>query len=62
MKFAAQLQAEKDRLSYSIADLCEALETSPRTIEYWLNGERLPSAVAQEGALARLKKCRKSKK
>ena len=59
MKFAEQLQAEKDRLSYSIEDLSKALDTSPRTIQHWMNGDRVPSAVAQEGALVRLKKCRK---
>ena len=70
MKFASQLQAEKDRLGYSIAELSEALETSPRTIQHGMNGDRVPSLIAQEGALARLNflgdlldtKCRKSKK
>lgn len=59
MKFAEQLQAEKDRLGFANIDLSEALDISPRTIDYWLNGERVPSVITQEGALARLKKCRK---
>ena len=62
MEFAEQLRGQKDRLGYSIAELSEALDTSPRTIQHWMNGDRVPSLVAQEGALARLKKCRKSKK
>lgn len=56
MEFAEQLQAEKDRLGYSIAELSEALETSPRTIQHWMNGDRVPSQVTQEGTLARLKR------
>ena len=59
MKFAQQLQAEKDRLGFANIDLSEALDISPRTIDYWLKGERVPSVITQEGALARLKKCRK---
>ncbi len=59
MKFAEQLQAEKDRLGFANIDLSEALDISPRTIDYWLKGERVPSVITQEGALARLKKCRK---
>ena len=58
MDFAEQLREEKDRLGFSIADLSECLEIAPRTVQHWLNGDRVPSAVCQEGALARLKKCR----
>lgn len=64
MRFSEQLQAQKERLGYSIAELSEALDTSPRTIQHWIHGDRLPSQVTQEGALARLrlKRCRKRKR
>ena len=62
MRFSEQLQAQKERLGYSIAELSEALDTSPRTIQHWIHGDRVPSLIAQEGALARLKKCRKRRR
>ena len=59
MNFAEQLKSEKDRLGLTLAGLSELLNVGQRTVEHWLNGDREPLQVAQEGAMARLRKRRK---
>lgn len=58
MKFSEQLAREKDRLRMTLAGLASALDVGQRTVEHWLNGDRMPLAVTQEGALARLRRFR----
>jgi len=57
MTFAASLRSERKRLGLTQAQCAELLEVSKRSIEEWEAG-KLPLAIAQEGALARLKKMR----
>jgi hypothetical protein len=56
MSFADQLQTEKDRLGLTLVGLSSFLDVGQRTVEHWLNGDREPLKIAQEGALARLRK------
>ena len=54
MTFAEKLAREKDRLGMTLAGLADVLTVGQRTVEHWLNGDRTPLPVTQEGALARL--------
>lgn len=56
MTFRDQLASEKDRLGMTLAGLAVALDVGQRTVEHWLNGDRTPLPVTQEGALARLRR------
>lgn len=56
MSFSRQLASEKDRLGMTLAGLAVALDVGQRTVEHWLNGDRTPLPVTQEGALARLRR------
>lgn len=56
MKFAKQLQAERDRLSISQPQAAEILGIPFRTYWEWEHGKTEPYEITQEGALARLKK------
>lgn len=56
MTFRDQLASEKDRLGMTLAGLAVALDVGQRTVEHWLNGDRTPLHVTQEGALARLRR------
>ncbi len=56
MSFSRQLASEKDRLGLTLAGLAVALDVGQRTVEHWLNGDRTPLAITQEGALARLRR------
>jgi len=58
MEFWEKLEREKNRLQLTNTELAEALEVSLRTVHHWLNAERMPIGITQEGALARLKKLR----
>lgn len=56
MSFAQQLASEKDRLGLTLAGLAAALDCGQRSVEHWLTGDREPLLIAQEGAIARLRK------
>lgn len=57
MTFADQLKAEQERLNLKDPEMAYLLSISPRTYAHWKT-DRPPIEVAQEGALARLKKRR----
>jgi transcriptional regulator with XRE-family HTH domain len=59
MSFSRQLASEKDRLGMTLAGLAVALDVGQRTVEHWLNGDRTPLDLTQEGALARLRRLKK---
>ena len=52
--FQTVLSDAKERLGLTVSQLAERLSVSKRTVELWLAGERVPLAITQEGALARL--------
>lgn len=56
MKFEESLKSEKARLGMTLAELASALAVGQRTVEHWINGDRVPLDVTREGALARLSK------
>jgi len=58
MNFAEELQREKARLGLTLASLAALLDVAPRSLHHWIKGDRLPLAIAQEGALARLSKAK----
>jgi transcriptional regulator with XRE-family HTH domain len=55
MTFSTQLKSEKERIGLTLADMSSVLDVAQRTVEHWLKGDRTPSVITQEGALARLK-------
>ena len=54
MTFANQLAAERQRLGLTLREFAALLDVSPRTLDHWIAGTRVPLAVAQEGVMARL--------
>ena len=58
MSFARKLQRHQKRLGYTDAQMCAALDVGDSTYRSWRNADpkRVPLSVAQEGALARLRK------
>ena len=56
MEFHEKLKSEKDRLGLTLAGLARVLEVGQRTVEHWLNADRVPAEITKEGALSRLKK------
>lgn len=56
MSFADQLKAERQRLGISQTQAAELLEVSFEAVSKWERGLSVPPKIAQEGALARLKK------
>lgn len=58
MTFAQRLQHHQDRLGYTAAQMCAALDVGDSTFRAWRNADpkRTPLLVTQEGALARLEK------
>jgi DNA-binding XRE family transcriptional regulator len=60
MTFAEQLQKHRQRLDLTQAEAAALLDVSKRTYEYW-EIDRVPLAVTQEGALARLENLRTSR-
>jgi len=59
MSLADQLKSERSRLSLSQAGLAALLEVSKSAVEKWEYGTKTPIPIAQEGALARLRKTKK---
>lgn len=60
MDFAAQLKAERKRLGLTQPEAAALLDLKDRTYWEYESGSSTPPAIAQEGALARLK-CAKKK-
>lgn len=56
MNFAEKLKSERKRLGLSQAELAALLDVSKSAVEKWEYGTKIPIAIAQEGALARLGK------
>jgi len=56
MTFPDQLKAHRQRLSLTQVEAAAALDVKPRTYWEWEAGKTAPLIIAQEGALARLKK------
>ena len=57
--FAAALKMHRDRLGLTQLALALALDVSAEAISKWERGLSAPAAIAQEGAIARLKRARK---
>ena len=55
MKFHEHLKSERKRIGLTQTDCAAALAVTLRTYQYWESGEKSPSPLTQEGALARLK-------
>lgn len=53
--FAAALKMHRDRLSLTQAEAATLLGVSHEAVSKWERGLSTPSAITQEGALARLK-------
>ena len=62
MSFADQLKSERTRLGLSQAELAELLDVSKSAVEKWEYDTKTPIPIAQEGALARLRKTKKRPK
>jgi DNA-binding transcriptional regulator YiaG len=62
MSFADQLKSERTRLGLSQAELAALLAVSKSAVEKWEYGTKTPIPIAQEGALARLRKTKKRAK
>jgi transcriptional regulator with XRE-family HTH domain len=62
MSFAEQLKSERTRLGLSQAQLAALLGVSKSAVEKWEYGTKTPIPIAQEGALARLRKTKKRPK
>lgn len=62
MSFADRLKSERTRLGLSQAELAAVLEVSKSAVEKWEYGTKTPISIAQEGALARLRKTKKRPK
>ena len=52
--FQTALIDAKKQLGLTQSQMAVRLSVSKRTVELWLAGERVPMAITQEGALARL--------
>lgn len=61
MSFAEKLLAERKRLGLRQPEVAAALELPDRTYWEYENGKTVPPAIAQEGALARLKNLKPKK-
>jgi DNA-binding transcriptional regulator YiaG len=55
MSFAHHLKSTRESLGLSQAEAAALLECGKRTLEHWEAGDRVPLAVTQEGAIARLR-------
>ena len=62
MSFADQLKSERSRLGLSQAELAALLDVSKSAVEKWEYGTKTPISIAQEGALARLRRTKKRAK
>lgn len=62
MSFADKLKSERSRLGLSQAELAALLDVSKSAVEKWEYGTKTPISIAQEGALARLRRTKKRAK
>lgn len=62
MKFSDTLKSERARLGLTQSEAAQVLMLPFRTYWDWENSKTEPLAIAQEGALARLKKARAKNK
>lgn len=62
MSFADRLRAARESLGLSQAEAAALLECGKRTLEHWEAGDRVPLAITQEGAFARLRTARRPRK
>jgi DNA-binding transcriptional regulator YiaG len=53
--FSLRIRAERKRVGMTQSECAALLSVSKRALESWEDGSALPLAVAQEGALARLR-------
>ncbi len=56
MNFADKLKSERERTGLTQQQAADLLEQSKSIVEKWESEARTPSAITQEGALARLSK------
>jgi DNA-binding transcriptional regulator YiaG len=62
MIFADELKGERKRLGLNQSEAATLLEVSFEAISKWERGLAAPAAIAQEGALARLRAVKGKKK
>ena len=56
MSFAQQIKSVRERLGFTQAKASDVLEVSKSALEKWEAGTKVPLAITQEGAMARLAK------
>ena len=62
MSFAETLKTERQRLGLTQAEAATLLSSPDRTYWEWENGKTEPPAIAQEGAIRRLKNAKPKNK
>ncbi len=62
MTFSKKLRTTRESLGLSQAEAAAFLECGKRTLEHWEAGDRVPLAITQEGALARLRATKRPRK
>lgn len=62
MSFAEKLKSTRESLGLSQAEAAAFLECGKRTLEHWEAGDRVPLAITQEGAFARLRTAKRPRK
>ena len=62
MSFAEKLKTTRESLGLNQAEAAALLECGKRTLEHWEAGDRVPLAITQEGALARLRATKQPRK
>lgn len=61
MNFAEQIKSERQRLGLNQSEAAALLDVSFEALSKWERGLSTPAAIAQEGAMARLKKAKAKK-
>lgn len=62
MSFADTLKKERQRLGLTQSEAADLLSSPDRTYWEWENGKTTPPAIAQEGAILRLKNAKPKSK
>lgn len=62
MSFAEKLKTTRESLGLSQAEAAAFLECGKRTLEHWEAGDRVPLAITQEGAFARLRTAKRPRR
>lgn len=62
MSFADQLKAQRARLGLTQAEAAAALDVSFEAVSKWERSLSTPSAITQEGAIARLRALKPKRK